>query len=247
MDSYNNLSHISAFYKEMLQHLKTSKIPFLVGGAFALYHYTGVYRETKDLDIYCRPSDYPGLLQYFASRGYETQLTDVRWLAKVFSSHGAFTDIIFDSVNHMGKVTDHWFHEAQLLTLFEQEMQVISAEELIRGKIYVQNRERFDGADINHIILRYGRKLNWDKLAESLEPNWHLLLIQLLSFQFVYPYDYPHIIPRELFEKLLRRAEEQYMLPQQVVRVCRGPLIDQTQYEIDIKHWNYKTYTIKTV
>jgi hypothetical protein len=24
-------------------------------------------------------------------------------------------------------------------------------------------------------------------------------------------------------------------------------MIDQTQYEIDIKEWNYKTYTIKTV
>jgi hypothetical protein len=45
----------------------------------------------------------------------------------------------------------------------------------------------------------------------------------------------------------MRRAHEQYEIPPAFEKVCRGPMIDQTQYEIDIKEWNYKTYTIKTV
>jgi hypothetical protein len=31
------------------------------------------------------------------------------------------------------------------------------------------------------------------------------------------------------------------------VRVCRGPVIDNTQYSVDVKEWGYKSFTIKTV
>lgn len=247
MNAYFSQPHTSLFYKEILQHLEHSGIPFLIGGAFGVFHYSGVFRNTKDLDVYCKPQDYPNLLRYFSDQGFQTQLTDVRWLAKVYGKNGAFIDIIFDTVNNMGKVADTWFDEAQVVSIFEQQVKVISAEELVRGKLYVQNRERFDGADINHIWLRYGRKMNWDKLLELVEPHWHLLLMQMLSFQFVYPFDYKNILPETLFKSLLDRAREQYELPDQMVRVCLGPLIDQTQYEVDIKKWNYKTYTIKTV
>jgi hypothetical protein len=80
-----------------------------------------------------------------------------------------------------------------------------------------------------------------------MDQHWHLLLSQLLSFQFVYPSEFHEIIPKWLFDELLHRAAEQYELPSPVERVCRGPVIDQTQYEIDIKEWGYKTCTIKTV
>ncbi len=241
------LPHALNFYKDIIAHLIDSGVPFLIGGGFAGFHYTGIYRETKDLDIYCKPSDYPSLLKHFAALGYNTELTDLRWLAKVFGNDGVFIDIIFDTVNNIGKVDDKWFDEAVETTLFDHTIKIISAEELVRGKLYVQNRERYDGADINHIFLRHGENINWKRLLEFVEPHWHLLLMQFLSFQFVYPYDYQYILPKEIFDELLRRASEQYELPQQVVRVCRGPLIDQTQYAIDIKEWDYKTFTITTV
>jgi hypothetical protein len=65
-------------------------------------------------------------------------------------------------------------------------------------------------------------------------------------FQFVYPSDYREIIPRWLFDELLYMAREQYDLPAAVEKVCRGPVIDQTQYGTDIKEWNYKVSTMKT-
>jgi hypothetical protein len=235
------------FYEGILEHLCNSGIEFMIGGAFAVFHYSGISRETKDMDIYCRSSDYPQLLQYFSGQGFRTELTDIRWLAKVFSADGFFIDIIFNTVSNMGKVDDLWFKEAQKAILFKHEVLIISVEELIRGKIYVQNRERYDGADINHIWLQYGGKINWDKLKELIEPHWHLLLAQMISFQFVYPHDFKDILPRQLFEALLERAKEQYEMPPVQVRVCRGPLIDQTQYKIDIKEWDYKAYTITTV
>lgn len=123
----------------------------------------------------------------------------------------------------------------------------ISAEDLIWCKSYIWNRERFDGADINHLLLCVGEKLDWDYLLERLDPHWHLLLAEILLFQFVYPNDYRRIIPQRVFEELMNRANQQYQLPSPSQRVCRGPLIDNTQYSIDIKEHDYKSCTIMTI
>jgi hypothetical protein len=235
-----------AFYREALQLLHESGADFLLGGAFATFHYTGVYRETKDLDIFCRSSEYPKILKHFAEKGYHTELTDVRWLAKVFKGD-YFMDVIFDSVNHICTVDDGWYEHSPMGEFEGIPVRLVPPEELIWCKTYVQNRERFDGADINHMFLKYGKQLNWERLLKRLDHHWHLFLCKILNFQFVYPSDYRDIVPKWLFDELMKRAYEQYDLPSSVERVCRGPLIDNTQYSIDIREWNYKSVTIKTV
>jgi hypothetical protein len=236
----------TAFYKEALEMLVASDCQFMLGGAFAMFQYTGIFRDTKDLDIFCKSSEYPRLLKYFADKGYRTEVTDARWLAKVF--HGDyFIDIIFDTVNNICTVDDSWYERATLGEFASVPVKFIPVEELIWCKIYVQNRERNDNADVNHILLKYGKNVNWEILFQRLDTHWHLLLAQLLIFQFVYPSEYRDIIPKSLFDELIRRANEQYDLPPPIERVCRGPLIDQTQYEVDVKEWNYKSYTITTI
>ncbi len=234
-----------AFYKEALDILKETGVHFMLGGAFAMFKYTGIYRDTKDLDVFCKPSEYTGILKHFAAKGYRIELTDVRWLAKVFKGE-YFIDIIFDTVNNICTVDDTWYERATEDEFAGVMTKFIPAEELIWCKIYVQNRERFDGADVNHIILRHGRELDWKHILFRLDAHWHLLLSQIINFQFVYPADYHDIIPKWLFDDLMQRAREQYDLPPSVEKVCRGPVIDQTQYSIDIKEWNYKVSTIKT-
>ncbi len=235
-----------AFYREALDLLIESGVPFMLGGAFAMFHHTGIFRDTKDLDIFCKPSDYPRILKFFADKGYETDLYDVRWLCKVYKGE-YFIDIIFDTVNNICTVDDTWLEHATRGNFVGVDVRLLAPEELIFCKIYVQNRERYDGADVNHVILKSGKDLDWKRLLRRLDPHWHILLAQLLQFQFVYPSEYHDIIPRWLFDELMRRAHEQYDLPPAYEKVCRGPMIDQTQYEVDIKTWNYKTYTIKTV
>lgn len=235
-----------AFYKEALEHLNESGATYMLGGAFAMFNYTGIYRDTKDLDVFCKSTEFPKILKYFAERGYRTELTDVRWLAKVFKGD-FFIDIIFDTVNNICRVDDSWYENSSDGTFAGVPVKFIPAEELIWCKIYVQNRERFDGADINHVLVRYGKKLDWKRLLYRMEQHWHLLLAQLLIFQFVYPSEYHNIIPKDLFDDLIARAKEQYDLPPSLEKVCRGPIIDQTQYSVDIKEWDYKVTTIKTV
>lgn len=235
-----------AFYREALALLVESRLDFMLGGGFALFSYTGLYRDTKDLDIFCTPTQYTDILKLFSSHGYEIELTDVRWLAKVYKGE-FYIDIIFSSTNNICLVDETWYQYATEAVVMDQQVKLIGAEELIWSKVFIQNRERFDGADVNHVLLRYGKQLNWERLLHRLDPHWHLLLSQIINFQFVYPSDYAEIVPRWLFDELVRRAAEQYEIPPSIEKVCRGPLIDQTQYAIDVTDWHYKSMTIKTV
>lgn len=235
-----------AFYREALEGLNESGAGYMLGGAFALFHHTGIYRDTKDLDVFCRSIDYPKILKYFSDKGYKTELTDARWLAKVFKGD-YFIDIIFDTVNNICTVDDSWFDRAAKGEFADMPVLFLSAEELIWCKIYVQNRERFDGADINHIILKTGKNLDWKRILMRMEQHWHLLLAQILTFQFVYPSDFANTVPKWLFDELMRRAGEQYDVPPSIARICRGPIIDQTQYGVDIREWNYMVQTMRSV
>lgn len=234
-----------AFYTMALDLLNQSGANYLVGGAFAVFYYTGIYRDTKDLDVFCKFSDFNKILKFFSDKGFKTELTDVRWLGKVFKGEYNI-DVIFSSTNNICKVDDSWFKYANSAKLSGIDVQFMPVEELIWEKIYVQNRERYDGADVNHLILKTGKTIDWKRLLERLDQHWHILLAQIILFQFIYPIDFQQIIPKWLFDELMLRAKEQYDMPVPVVNVCRGPILDQTQYAIDIKDWNYKVSTIMT-
>jgi hypothetical protein len=235
-----------SFYNLAIQGLQEAGAQFMLGGAFALFHHTGIYRDTKDLDIFCRSNDYPKILKHFSDRGFKTEITDARWLAKIFKDD-YFIDIIFDTVNNICTVDDTWFEHAPAGEFADHTVMFLPAEELLWCKVYVQNRERFDGADVNHLILKAGKKMDWKRVLQRLDIHWQLLLSQLVMFQFVYPADFPATVPKWLMDELLDRARQQIDLPASIAQVCRGPIIDQTQYEVDIKEWNYRAQTMKSV
>lgn len=247
MNTTNDTTYTSQdFYKEALGLLDECGVEYMLGGAFAIFNYTGLFRDTKDLDIFVRPRDYTAVLKFFADRGYEVVVYDVRWLAKIFKGD-YFIDVIFNSVNNICRVDDQWFERATEGIFCETKVKFLPAEELIWCKSYVCNRERYDGADINHVLLKVGKTLDWKHLLGRMDPHWHLLLTIVVMFQFVYPSEFTDIVPKWLFDELVRRANEQYELPPPHERVCRGPMIDNTQYSVDVREWNYKSYTIITV
>jgi len=233
------------YYREALGILNESGLNYLVGGGLAFREYTGIVRDLKDLDLFCKAGEYPKILKLFSEHGYKTELTDVRWLAKLFKDD-FYIDLIFNTVNNICTVDDSWFDNAVEGDAYGAPVKFIPAEELLWCKIYVQNRERYDGADVNHIIVKYGHQLDWKRIWSRLEQHWHLLLAQVLIFQFVYPTE-RDIIPRWLFDELIELAKQQYDLPLPVEKVCLGPIIDQTQYQTDIRDWEYKVITIKTI
>src|SRR6059058_3625920 len=60
----------NAFYRRTLHVLSDARVPFLVGGSHALLNYTGIIRETKDLDLFLRRSHIDMALQALRESGY---------------------------------------------------------------------------------------------------------------------------------------------------------------------------------
>jgi len=102
---------------------------------------------------------------------------------------------------------------------------------MIWSKGYVNGRERYDGADVNHLILSWGDQLDWEHLVERFGAHWEVLLSHLVLFGFVYPGErsrVPQWVMRELCGRLLEREEAP-----EAAKICRGNLVSATAYQFD--------------
>jgi hypothetical protein len=227
------------FYSEALKILNQSEIPYLVGGGLAVHIYAGIQREVHDLDIFCKAGDAQRIMKLFMDKEFQSQVIDPRWISKVYKNDD-FVDLIFNSVNSLCPVDDSWFTHAQDKELFGVNTKVVGPEELIWCKIYIQDRTHFDWPDINHLILKQGKNIDWKHVLNRLEQHWPLLLGGLLNFRFVYPFDI-EIVPKWLMEELIERLKDQIDLPAMQGQVCLGPLLSQRDYVVDVEQWGYKT------
>lgn len=209
-----------------------------MGGGYAVFEYTGLNRPTNDLDIFVKGGDFPKIVAFLRKEGIDASITDERWLGKA-TGEGAYVDIIFSSPNYLITVDESWFTEGQKYMLFGAKVKLIPKEELIWCKVFIQERNRFDGADINHLILTCGKDLNWQKLISRMENNWEILLSILINFRFVYPSE-RDLIPKWLLEELIGRLNDQIKNPTPVDKICRGPLLSRSQYKIDISKLGFE-------
>lgn len=101
------------FYRRTMETLNEAGLPYLVGGGYALGHYTAVERDTKDFDIFVRREEYDSIMKVLSQAGFHTELTFPHWLGKATCEHG-YVDVIFNSGNGLAYVDEGWFkHAAQ--------------------------------------------------------------------------------------------------------------------------------------
>jgi len=226
-----------AFYAESLKLLTASGIPFLLSGTYAVTAYTGIVRPTKDLDVFCKAGDYPKILAFFQERGYRTDVEDERWIAKVWQDNHFF-DVIFAMSNGTAPITDEWFEGNDTIVVYGTEAKITPPTELILSKMFIQDRYRYDGADVAHVILRASDRIDWQRLLRYMEPYWEVLLTHLLNFRFIYPTE-RDTIPTWVMEELTSRLHAQVGLPAARVKVCRGRLFSPRDYVTDITEWGF--------
>jgi hypothetical protein len=229
---------IYSFYCTALKAIQRSQVPFLIGGAYALAHHTGIVRHTKDVDIFTRPEDRERLLQVLSAAGYRTELTDPRWLAKAYSGED-FIDVIFSSGNAIAEVDDAWFEHAIEAKVFGLRVQLCPVEETIWSKAFIMERERFDGADIAHFLRAYGARLDWNRLLERFGAHWRVLFSHLVLFGFIYPCE-RESMPSSVMDLLVDRLRNEAEPHQTTGRLCQGTLLSKVRYAIDIDHWGYQ-------
>jgi hypothetical protein len=226
------------FYCQVLKILHQAEIPFLIGGTHAFARYTGINRGTKDLDLFARPTDISKILEVFTAAGYETEMAVSHWLAKLRYQND-FVDIIFNSAHGRLPVSDSWFDHAVEEEMFGIAVKICAPEEIIWSKAYVMARDRYDGADIAHLILAYGERLNWQRLVNQFGEHWRVLFSHLVLFGFIYPGQRSRI-PTWVMQHLSQRLEEESHQPDTGEKLCQGTLLAPLQYRIDAEQWGYE-------
>lgn len=221
-------------FREVLQVLNEGGIPYVVSGAFALQKHTGIWRDTKDMDVFLAAQHVPRALECLISDGFECSILDPVWLAKAHRGD-FYVDLICGMSNAVIVVEDSWIERALPARIVGVPTLVLAPEELIASKLFVTRRERFDGADIAHVIYGTRGRLDWDRLLWLAGPHWEMLLWALILFRYVYPARTSYV-PAQVWEGLLQRFRDEVANPDPRARF-RGSLVDENMFAIDVREW----------
>ncbi len=223
-----------SLFREILELFEEQKVPFVVAGAFALQAHTGICRDTKDLDLFLTSENAMTALTMLREKGFKCEVCDPVWLFKAHRE-GFFVDLITGMSNATIVVEDSWIKRSKAATVHGVPTRVLAAEELICSKLFVTRRERFDGADIAHVIYGTKGKLDWQRIFELTGDHWEVLLWSLILFRYVYPAQ-TNYVPAEIWRDLLRRFSDAVAHPDPHARF-RGSLIDDKMFAIDLNEW----------
>jgi Nucleotidyl transferase of unknown function (DUF2204) len=223
-----------ALFRDVLTLLEKKKVPFAVAGALALQQHTGICRDTKDLDIFLAAEDCAMALGCLQQHGFKCEVPDPVWLAKAYRDN-YFVDLITGMSNAVIVVDASWIKHSRPATIMGVKTRLLAPEELLVSKLFVIRRERFDGADIAHIIFATRGKLAWKRILAHVGEHWEILLWALLLFRYVYP-GYSDYVPAKLWRDLLARVAELVSGPRRQEQF-RGSLVDDSMFAIDVEEW----------
>jgi hypothetical protein len=228
------------FYKVALGALNAAGIPYVVAGAYAIYEHTGIYRKTKDLDIFCEPGAVVPAMEVLRKAGFVARLEQSHWLAKAL--HGElFMDVIYGMGNGLALIDADWYRHSTPAILAATPVRVAPPEELIWHRLFINERHRHDMADIVHLILKLGHQMDWERLVQKTGRNWPLLLSQLQLFRYVYP-GHAQQVPDAVLRRLLDKAVEAASRPEPRADgdLTRGTLISRFSFAIDVNEWGFR-------
>jgi hypothetical protein len=118
-------------------------------------------------------------------------------------------------------------------------VRVANIEDSLLSKAFIMERERFDGADIAHLLQANAEELDWAGLLERFGAHWRVLLAHLTLFGFIYPGE-RHRVPTWLMNKLIARlAAETRHTAEADPHVCAGTLLSREQYLHDVARLGY--------
>jgi hypothetical protein len=173
-------------------------------------------------------------LVYLGEKGFTCEICDPVWLAKAHRD-GYFVDLITGMSNGVITVDASWIERSHPATIMGIKTRVLAPEELIGSKLFVTRRERFDGADIVHIIYVLRGRLQWDRILELAGEHWELVLWNLVLFRYTYP-AHSNYVPGALWQDLISRFADEVRSPSSRSRF-RGSLIDDKMFAIDVEEW----------
>jgi putative nucleotidyltransferase-like protein len=222
-------------YGEALDALDLAGVHYMLGGALALSAYTGIWRDTKDLDVFVPGRDVARVLEVLENSGFETEIAESHWLAKAWRGD-LFVDVIHANDSGTVTVQESWFANAKEVETLSRRVRVIPAEEMFLSKIFVASRDRWDMSDVVHLIFARRGELDWERILAGTGEHWELLFAYLHLYRYVYP-SHAHYVPRWVLDLLLKRYEEEVEAAPRGPLRFRGTLLDDVSFGVDVEAW----------
>ena len=233
----------AAVFATWLQVVRRTGVPCALGGAYVVYAFTGSWRDTKDLDVFVEPADLKTVLDALADAGFETEVRDRFWLAKAY--RGPYLlDLLF-AVRHATslRVSAPWFDTCHSAEFLGVPTCLLGPEEVIATKVYVAAHDRFDGADIVHLVRAAEGRIDWRRVIDLLGGDEEILVWHLLLFDFVYPQlegYLPTDLMRRTFDRVLDGRGRAFRH-----RGFRGMLLDPVSFAVDHDLWGYEDTRVR--
>jgi Nucleotidyl transferase of unknown function (DUF2204) len=221
-------------FQEVLALFEQNQIAYAVAGAFALREHTGICRDTKDLDVFLTSHNVEVALDCLRKEGFDCQICDPVWLYKAYRGR-FFVDLITGMSNAALVVEDSWIERAIPAVVHGVQTSVLAAEELLASKLFVTRRERFDGADIAHVIYGTRGKLDWQRVLSLVGEHWEILFWALVLFRYVYPAQTDYV-PKEVWSELIGHFQNAVSNRDPAAKF-RGSLIDNKMFAVDVNEW----------
>jgi hypothetical protein len=170
--------------------LDEAGVAFVLGGALALATYTGHWRNTKDIDVIVRPRDREAAVSALRRHGFEDYFAheayDRSWIFRGIKD-GVLFDVIWDLPNHRVQIDELWFERASPLRVRGRAFAAVPAEELVRVKLYVMQRERCDWVDVLNVLAAWSEQMAWPHLMQRMGRDLPLLHAALAIFNWMCP------------------------------------------------------------
>jgi len=176
-------------YRQVLTAAQKARIPFAVGGAFAVATYTGTWRDTKDLDLYVLPEYRERMIEMLTGLGltdYYEKVPYDRWWIYRSTQDDTIVDVIWAMANHRAQIDELWMSGPKI-DLNGFRVKVLPAEAMLWDKLYIMQRDRCDWPDALNLIYSAGVEIDWKYLIERMGEDRALLAGALSVFRWISP------------------------------------------------------------
>jgi hypothetical protein len=136
-------------------------------------------------------------------------------------------------------VNGRWFHDNARARVLGVPVRIANIEDALLSKAFIMERERYDGADVAHLLRSNAEQVDWPGLLARFGAHWRVLMAHLTLFGYIYPGE-RHRIPVWVMDLLVARlaGETRHPLAEDP-RVCAGTLLSREQYLHDVEQLGY--------
>ena len=178
-----------SIYNRVMSQAHRRDLQFAIGGGFATMTYTGLWRETKDIDLFILERDKDKMIRVLSDSGledyYEQQQYERHW---IYRSHKGeiIVDVIWAMANKRAAVDEVWLQGPEL-EIHGEHFRLVPAEETLWSKLYVLQHDRCDWPDGLSLLYSVGPELDWQRLLGRIGEDAPLLFGLLSVFSWLCP------------------------------------------------------------